>query len=105
MSPEILVAIITAVSVLGAAVVAAFPALRRTHNAVTAQGAETRAATLDALDVMGTRLQARFDARIDDVRNDIDDVREGVSRVREWQAYHDAEHLIIVRPHRGGDGA
>lgn len=101
MSPEILVALITAVSVLGAAVVAVLPALRRT---VVAQGTETRAATLDALDAMGTRLEARFNARVDDVRDDIDQVREDITRVREWQAGHDAEH-IISRPRTGGDGA
>ncbi|MFB7919235.1 hypothetical protein [Streptomyces sp. NPDC056061] len=102
MAPEIIIAVITAVSVLGAAVVAAVPALlavlRRTHSSVEAQGEQTRAATLDALDAVGTRLEARFDARIDDLRDDVDDVRESVARVREWQAGHDAEHLIIGRP-------
>lgn len=114
MAPEIVIAVITAASVLGAAVVAAVPALlttlRRTRTAVgavedsvAAQGAETRAATIDALDAVGSRLQARFDARLDDVRDDLDEVREGLSRVREWQAGHDAEHLIIGQPrHPGG---
>ncbi|EHM24224.1 hypothetical protein SPW_7318 [Streptomyces sp. W007] len=104
MGPDVIIAVITAVSVLGAAWLAALPALRRTRTAVVAQGAETRAATLDALDALGTRLQARFDARLDDVRNDIDDVREDITRVREWQAGHDAEH-IISRPRTGGDAA
>ncbi|MFD5198808.1 hypothetical protein ACFWM7_01295 [Streptomyces sp. NPDC058375] len=115
MAPEIVIAVITAASVLGAAVVAALPALlnslRRTRNAVgtveetvQAQGAETRAATIDALDAVGSRLEARFNARIDDLRDDIDDVREDITRVREWQAGHDAEH-IIARPRTGGDAA
>lgn len=107
MSPEIIVAIIAAVAVVAAAVVAAVPPLlqasRRTRGTVEAQGAQTRAVTLDALDAVGTRLQARFDARLDDVRDDLDDVREHLTRVREWQAGHDAEHLIIGRPRTGGD--
>ncbi|MER5501367.1 hypothetical protein ABT096_29760 [Streptomyces sp. NPDC002561] len=105
MAPEIIVAVITAVSVLGAAVVAAVPALvtllRRTSSHVEAQGEQTRAANAEALDAMGRRLEARFDARVDDVRDDIDDVRESVARVREWQAGHDAEHLLL--PHPRGD--
>ncbi|MFE6493410.1 hypothetical protein [Streptomyces sp. NPDC057748] len=105
MSPEITIAVITAVSVLGAAVVAVVPAFvtlfRRTTSHVEAQGEQTRAATIDALDAMGRRIEARFDARVDDVRDDIDDVRESVARVREWQAGHDAEHLLI--PHPRGD--
>ncbi|MEV7425165.1 hypothetical protein [Streptomyces sp. NPDC091212] len=104
MAPEIVIAVITAASVLGAAVVAAVPALlttlRRTRGAVEAQGAETRAVTLDALDAVGSRLEARFNARIDDLRDDVDDVREDISRVREWQAGHDAEHLLIGRQRR-----
>jgi hypothetical protein len=108
-SPEILVAVIAAVAVIGAAVVAAIPPLlagqRRTRGAVQAQGEETRAVTLDALNAVGTRLEARFNARIDDLRDDVDDVREGITRVREWQAGHDAEHMIIGRPRTGGDGA
>ncbi|MFE7399607.1 hypothetical protein [Streptomyces sp. NPDC057557] len=107
MSPEVLIALITAVSVLGAAVVAAVPALlalqRRTRGAVEADGAATRAATLDALDAVGARIEAKFDAHIGDLRDDVDDVRESVARVREWQAGHDAEHLLITRPRSGGD--
>ncbi|MFF6928354.1 hypothetical protein [Streptomyces californicus] len=107
MAPEIVIAVITAASVLGAAVVAAVPALltvlRRTRVAVENQGEETRAVTLDALDAVGSRLQARFDARLDDVRDDLDEVRESVARVREWQAGHDAEHLLIPNPRPGGD--
>lgn len=105
-APEIVIAVITAASVLAAAVVAALPALltvlRRTRTAVETQGEETRAVTLDALDAVGTRLQSRFDARLDDVRDDLDEVREGLARVREWQAGHDAEHLIIQPRHPGG---
>ncbi|MFF1417626.1 hypothetical protein [Streptomyces sp. NPDC058280] len=97
MAPEIVIAVITAASVLGAAVVAAVPALvslmRRTRGAVEAEGTATR----DALDALGAVLHSR----IDDVRDDIDDVREGVARVREWQAGHDAEHLVIGRPRPG----
>ncbi|GGY88635.1 hypothetical protein CP967_31165 [Streptomyces nitrosporeus] len=107
MAPEIIIAVITAASVLGAAVVAAVPALltvlRRTRTAVENQGEETRAVTLDALDAVGSRLQTRFDARLDDVRDDLDEVREGLSRVREWQAGHDAEHLVIGAPRPRGD--
>ncbi|MFI7096423.1 hypothetical protein [Streptomyces lydicus] len=72
---------------------------------MAAQGEQTRAATIDALDVMGTRLESRFNARVDDIRDDIDGVRESVSKVREWQAGHDAEHLIIGQPRIGGDDA
>lgn len=106
-APEIIIAVITAASVLGAAVVAAIPALlatlRRTRTAVENQGEETRAVTLDALDAVGSRLEARFNARVDDLRDDINDVREDVARVREWQAAHDAEHLIIGRTYPRGD--
>jgi hypothetical protein len=95
MSAEVTVALITAVSVIGAAVVAVAPALRRTRGAVEAEGLATREA-----------MEAQFAAlnvRIDDARDDIDDVREGVVRVREWQAGHDAEHLLIGRPRPGGN--
>ncbi|WP_097964592.1 hypothetical protein [Streptomyces sp. or20] len=110
MGPDILVAVIAAASALGVAMVTALPTLlavlRRTQaatqTAVENQGAETRTVTLDALDSVGSRLEARFNARIDDLRDDIDDVRENVTRVREWQAGHDAEH-IISRPRTGGD--
>ncbi|MGI5404133.1 hypothetical protein ACQEVG_32725 [Streptomyces sp. CA-135486] len=101
MAPEVLIAVITAVSVLGAAVIAAVPALlallRRHRGAVEADGTATR----DALDSLG----ALLNARIDDVRDDLDEVREGVARVREWQAGHDAEHLLIgqPRPRPGGE--
>ncbi|MFJ3084470.1 hypothetical protein ACIPJG_32600 [Streptomyces halstedii] len=109
MGPDVIIAVITAASVLGAAVVAAIPALlavlKRTRTAVEDQGEETRAVTLDALDAVGSRLQARFDARLDDVRDDIDSVRESVAHVREWQAGHDAEHMIIGQPHPRGDGS
>ncbi|MFE7624233.1 hypothetical protein [Streptomyces sp. NPDC057509] len=111
MGPDILVAVIAAASTLGVAVVTALPALlavlRRnqaaTQTAVQAQGEETRSATVDALDTLGQRIEARFNARVDDVRDDLDEVREGIARVREWQAGHDAEHLIIGTPRPRGD--
>lgn len=110
MGPEVLVAAITAVAVMGAALISALPALlgmlRRAHAAVEADGAVTReaveadgAVTRDHL----VALQELLSARIGDVREDIDDVREDVSRVREWQAGHDAEHLLIGRQSPGGD--
>lgn len=108
MAPEIIIAVITAASVLGAAVVAAIPTLmtsmRRTRGAVAAEGEETRAATVDAMSVVSEQITAigsRLDSRIDDVRDDIDDVREDIARVREWQAAHDAEHMLIGRPRPG----
>lgn len=97
MSPEVLIAVVTAASVIGAAVIGAVPALlafaRRARGAVEAEGTATR----DALDTLGAALHAR----IEDVRTDVDGVREGVTHVREWQAAHDAEHLLIGRPSRG----
>ncbi|MET9126907.1 hypothetical protein [Streptomyces sp. NPDC004528] len=99
MSPEVLVSLVTAAGVILAAVVTAVPALlalqRRMTGAVEAQGTVTR----DHLTALGERLNIR----INDVRDDIDGVREDVSRVREWQAGHDAEHLLIGRtlPPRG----
>ncbi|MEV0444022.1 hypothetical protein AB0I46_34410 [Streptomyces spectabilis] len=104
MSVEVVIALITAVSVLGAAVIAAVPALvslrRRTVGAVAAEGETTRDAVTEAV----TSLGARLDSRIDDVRDDIDDLREDVARVREWQAGHDAEHLLLGgRPASGGN--
>ncbi|MDH6625736.1 hypothetical protein M2271_003547 [Streptomyces sp. LBL] len=99
MSPEVLISLITAASVMGAAVIAAVPTLlalqRRTTGAVEAEGTATR----DALDGIARALNLR----IDDVRDDIDGVREDVSRVREWQAAHDAEHLLIGRQPPRGD--
>lgn len=92
-----LVALVTAAGVILAAVVTALPALRAlqrtTAGAVEEQGAVTREHLAE--------LGAAFHARIDDVRDDIDGVREDVARVREWQAGHDAEHLLIGRPRRG----
>ncbi|WP_432157770.1 MULTISPECIES: hypothetical protein [unclassified Streptomyces] len=103
MSPEITVAMITAASVIVAAVVAAVPAFlslqRRTAGAVATEGVATRDAVATAMASLGSRL----DARIDDVRDDIDGVREDVARVREWQAGHDAEHLLIGRQEPRGD--
>ncbi|WP_328742914.1 hypothetical protein OG436_29425 [Streptomyces caniferus] len=101
MSPEVAAAVVAgAFAVLATVLPLLF---RRTHSAVAEEGEATRVATLDAVSAMGSRLEARFNARIDDVRDDIDDVRESVSKVREWQAGHDAEHLIIGQPRTGGD--
>ncbi|MEV6684443.1 hypothetical protein AB0N28_03710 [Streptomyces sp. NPDC051130] len=98
MGPEVLIALISAAAVIVAAGLGAAPALvallRRTRVAVAEDGAATR----EALEALGAVLHAR----IGDVRDDIDDVREDVARVREWQAGHDAEHLLIGRP-PGGD--
>ncbi|MFF9525368.1 hypothetical protein ACF1DV_25815 [Streptomyces achromogenes] len=91
MSPEIIIALITAASVIGAAVVAAIPAFLSLRRRTAAEGETTRDAVASALASLGSRV----DARIDDVRDDIDGVREDVARVREWQAGHDAEHLLI----------
>ncbi|WP_425837358.1 hypothetical protein [Streptomyces fractus] len=103
MSPELTVALITAASVIGAAVIAAVPAFlslqRRTAGAVATEGETTRDAVAQAVQALGSQLNAR----IDDVRDDVSEVREDVTRVREWQAGHDAEHLLIGRtpPQRG----
>lgn len=95
MGPEVLIALISAAAVIVAAGLGAAPALlRRTRVAVAEDGAATR----EALEAMGAVLHAR----IGDVRDDIDDVREDVSRIREWQAWHDAAHLISESP-PGGD--
>lgn len=98
---ELLIALIGALGVVSAATVTAIvPALlRRTRGAVEADGAVTREAVADAVTALGSRL----DARINDVRDDIDDVREDVTRIREWQAGHDAEHLLIGRQTPRGD--
>ncbi|MEV4037718.1 hypothetical protein [Streptomyces umbrinus] len=99
MSAEVLVALITAVGVILAAVIAAFPALRalqrHTAGAVEEQGTATR----EHLAALGRLLNTR----IDDVRDDIDGVREDVARVREWQAGHDAEHVLIGRQNPRGE--
>lgn len=96
MGPEIIVALISAAAVVGAAAIAALaPLLRSTRGAVEAEGATTR----EALEAVGRRL----DARIDDVRDDLDEVRESVARVREWQAGHDAEHLLMGPPRQSED--
>lgn len=98
MGPDVLIALISAAAVVVAAGLGAAPALvallRRTRVAVAEDGAATR----QTLDSLGAALHAR----IDDVRSDIDDVREDVTRVREWQAWHDAAHLISESP-PGGD--
>ncbi|AKZ59165.1 conserved exported protein of unknown function [Streptomyces ambofaciens ATCC 23877] len=98
---EILIAIIGAIGVMGAAAVtASIPLInRRTRGAVEAEGVVTREAVAEAVTALGSQLNAR----IEDVRDDLDEVRENLARVREWQAGHDAEHLLIGRtqPPRG----
>ncbi len=98
---EILIAVIGALGAIGAAALAgSLPiVLRRARGAVEAEGAVTR----DAVNEAVTALGAQLNARIEDVRDDLDEVRENLSRVREWQAGHDAEHLLIGRtqPPRG----
>ncbi|MYR43074.1 hypothetical protein [Streptomyces sp. SID5910] len=97
---EVLIAIIGAIGVMGAAAVtAAIPLItRRTRGAVAAEGVVTREAVAEAVTALG----AQLNTRIDDVRDDMDEVRESVSRIREWQAGHDAEHLLIGRPQNPG---
>jgi hypothetical protein len=98
---ELIIAIVGALGVIGAAAVTALLPLllRRTRGAVEADGAATRDAVTEAVSALGSRL----DSRIDDVRDDLDEVRESVARVREWQAGHDAEHLLIGQPRPRGD--
>lgn len=98
---ELFIAIVGALGVIGAAAVTALvpTLLRRTRGAVEADGAATRDAVAEAVSALGSRL----DSRINDVRDDIDDVREDVARVREWQAGHDAEHLLIGQSRPRGD--
>lgn len=99
MSPEVIAAAVGGVAVLGAAVIAAVPALltilRRTRGAVEAEGTATR----DAVTALG----AVVTALRDELRTDVAGVREDVTRVREWQAGHDAEHLLIGRNQNRGD--
>ncbi|MEU3729997.1 hypothetical protein AB0E81_11390 [Streptomyces sp. NPDC033538] len=98
---EILIAIIGAIGVMGAAAVtASIPLInRRTRGAVEAEGVVTREAVAEAVTALGSQLNSR----IEDVRDDLDEVRENLSRVREWQAGHDAEHLLIGRPNPPGE--
>ncbi|MEU7243411.1 hypothetical protein [Streptomyces sparsogenes] len=92
MSPEVVAALVGAVALIVATLITA-TVPRRTRGAVEADGAATR----EAVGALGERL----DSRINDVRDDLDEVRESVARVREWQAGHDAEHLLIgPRPPR-----
>ncbi|MFC8583221.1 hypothetical protein ACFUGD_01385 [Streptomyces sp. NPDC057217] len=96
---EILVALIAGLAAVISAAVAKRET-KQTRGAVEADGEATRSVTVEAVEALGSR----FDGRIDDVRDDIDDLRESVARVREWQAGHDAEHLIIGQhPHPRGE--
>ncbi|MFI2213025.1 hypothetical protein [Streptomyces sp. NPDC020141] len=98
MSGEIIVALVGALAIVAAAAITALVPLllRRTQGVVEAEGTLTR----EHLDAHGATLHAR----IDDVRTDLDDVRESVARVREWQAGHDAEHLLIGQQPPPADG-
>jgi hypothetical protein len=87
MSPEVVISLVTAASVICAAVIGVVPAFLSLRRHTTAEGTATR----EALDGIARTLNVR----IDDVRDDIDGVREDVAHVREWQAGHDAEHLLI----------
>lgn len=93
MSAEVIVSLVTAASVIGAAVITAVPAFLSLRRRTAAEGTATR----EALDGIARALHIR----IDDVRDDIDGVREHVTEVRAWQAGHDAEHLLLGRPQRG----
>ncbi|MFG2292049.1 hypothetical protein [Streptomyces sp. NPDC048603] len=115
---EILLALIAAVATVAAAVVPVLLVHRRTRGAVATEGAATREA-LDGLkesvhqriddirdDLRGDIGTVREDLRndVDTMRTDLGGVREDVARIREWQAGHDAEHLLIGRqPPPGGD--
>ncbi|MEV4939569.1 hypothetical protein [Streptomyces zaomyceticus] len=93
---EVLVALIAGVAAVVSALLTTRSA-KQTRGSVAADGEATRNATVEAVEALGTRV----DVRIDDVRDDIDDIRESVARVREWQAGHDAEHLLIDRRSTG----
>ncbi|MCM2391719.1 hypothetical protein [Streptomyces albipurpureus] len=101
MSAEIVVALVGALAlVVAAAITTLVPLLLR----------RTQGAAVDAVEAEGELTREHLDAhsavlnsRIDDVRDDLDEVRESVARVREWQAGHDAEHLLIGRPTSGGE--
>jgi hypothetical protein len=98
MSAEVVVSLVTAASVIGAAVIGAIPAFLSLSRRTAAEGTATR----EALDGIASAIHTR----IDDVRDDIDDVREHVTEVRAWQAGHDAEHLLIgphPQPPQRGD--
>ncbi|MEU7039831.1 hypothetical protein AB0A77_02080 [Streptomyces varsoviensis] len=99
MSPDVLVAVVAGVATVAAAAVAAIPALLATlrrhagvvEDALTAEGSATR----DRVAELRAHLDARVTEIRDDTRADIADVREQILHVREWQAGHDAEHLLI----------
>ncbi|MFI6444706.1 hypothetical protein [Kitasatospora sp. NPDC050543] len=90
MSPEIIVAVIGAVGVLGAATV---PALVQFRRAAEAEGVATR----ESVAVLGAALVQRIDGVRDELRSDVAELRESVTDVRAWQAGHDAEHMLMRR--------
>ncbi|MFD0276183.1 hypothetical protein ACFVHB_20080 [Kitasatospora sp. NPDC127111] len=91
MSPEIVIAFISAAGVVVAATVPAVLGLRRARGAAEAEGAATR----ESVSVLGASLAERIDAVRDELRSDVAEIRESVTDVRAWQAGHDAEHLLI----------
>ncbi|MFI8084356.1 hypothetical protein ACIF6L_26580 [Kitasatospora sp. NPDC086009] len=94
MSPEIIIAAISAAGVVGAATVPAVLGLRRARGAAQEEGAATR----ESVAVLGAGLAAQLAAVRDELRSDVAELREDVTDVRAWQAGHDAEHLLMRRP-------
>ncbi|MER6485737.1 hypothetical protein ABT264_19540 [Streptomyces virginiae] len=106
MGPEVLIALISAAAVIVAAGLGAAPALvallRRTRVAVAEDGAATREALESTQRLLNQRIDdVRTDVRgdISDVREDMARVRDAVQHVREWQAGHDAEHVLLTGQH------
>lgn len=97
-APEVQAAIIGGVfSVLVALIALAPLLLRRVRRAVEEDGVATR----DALE----RLAGAFSEHSDDNRDRFDRLGTQVSNVREWQAAHDAEHILLSQQHQRGDDA
>jgi len=93
-SPEITVAAVGAVGVVGGALVSAVPAflgMRRARGAAEAEGTATR----DSVEVLGARLSERIDAVKDELRSDVAELRQEVSEVRDWQAAHSTAHTLV----------
>ncbi|MFJ9694936.1 hypothetical protein [Kitasatospora sp. NPDC101183] len=97
MSPEIIIATITAGGVVVAATVPALLGLRRARGAAEDEGAATR----ESVAVLGAALAERIDGVRDELRSDVAELRDHVTDVRAWQAAHDAEHLLIRRHPEG----
>lgn len=91
MSPETVTAVWGAVGIIGGAAVTAGPLYlqaRRTRRTAQEEGEATRDAVSSAMDSAATRLEGRIDGFIDEVRNDLREIRE-------WQASHTAEHVLL----------